>query len=148
MNLDLLEGASLGAFTGLLASLPLIVIAPVLLPALPVVAFIIGGVIGMYVLRKPHAQPIPPPYARQQFLSLITAELDRAYAKHGKALWGRHEFYGILMEEVRELEAEIFKDAQREPLVEEMVQVAAMCLRYFETGNRYRDQVPDTLPIL
>ena len=40
---------------------------------------------------------------RSRIESLIASELDRAYAKHGNALWGRHEFYAILKEEVDEL---------------------------------------------
>ncbi len=68
----------------------------------------------------------------------IARELSRAYGKHGMDHWGRHEFYGILLEEVEELWAAIKSDAPTEELESELVQVAAMCFRYFETGNRYR----------
>lgn len=67
----------------------------------------------------------------------IADELDRAYSKHGAEPWGRHEFYGILKEEFNELETAIFKDEPMENVVKELVQVAAMCFRYFETGDRY-----------
>ena len=46
---------------------------------------------------------------REEFISAVLNEVDRAYRKHGKEPWGRHEFYGIITEEFREMEAEIFK---------------------------------------
>lgn len=76
---------------------------------------------------------------RFEFLGKIGAELDRAYAKHGTQQWGRHEFYGILKEEVDELWQDIKDDAPQEALEKELVQVAAMCVRYFETRDRYRE---------
>jgi hypothetical protein len=76
---------------------------------------------------------------RFTFLGRIGEELDRAYAKHGRAQWGRHEFYGILKEEVDELWADIKADAPQAQLEKELVQVAAMCFRYFETRDRYRE---------
>lgn len=75
---------------------------------------------------------------RVELIDAVYAELDRAYAKHGREQWGRHEFYGILTEEYRELEEAIFTDAPQERVIAELVQVAAMCFRYFETGDRYR----------
>lgn len=80
---------------------------------------------------------------REHFLGRIAAELDRAYAKHGKEQWGRHEFYGILKEEVDELWADIKSDAAQDVLEKELVQVAAMCFRYFETRDRYREPAGD-----
>ena len=74
---------------------------------------------------------------RQELVSRITNELDRAYAKHGQLPWGRHEFYGILKEEVDELWDAIKGDLPYEDVVKELVQVAAMCVRYYETGDRY-----------
>lgn len=76
---------------------------------------------------------------RFRLFGRIAEELDRAYAKHGAAQWGRHEFYGILKEEVDELWADIKADAPQEQLEKELVQVAAMCVRYFETRDRYRE---------
>lgn len=76
---------------------------------------------------------------RADFIAQIIAELERAYAKHGAEQWGRHEFYGILKEEVDELWDDIKSDAPQETLEKELIQVAAMCLRYFETGDRYRE---------
>lgn len=75
-------------------------------------------------------------------LTLIGEELERAYAKHGDLPWGRHEFYGILLEEVEELWTAIKEDR---PLVEvgnEAIQVAAMVVRYLETGDRYQGGFP------
>ncbi|GEM_PF-6253003 len=64
---------------------------------------------------------------------------DRAYAKHGREQWGRHEFYAILEEELDEVWENIKKDKPQTELVEEILQVAAVALRYLETGDRYRE---------
>jgi NTP pyrophosphatase (non-canonical NTP hydrolase) len=72
---------------------------------------------------------------RVEFYEAIRAELDRAYAKHGRDPWGRHEFYAILLEEVDELWDAIKSDAPNEEMVAELVQVAAMCFRFWETGG-------------
>lgn len=80
---------------------------------------------------------------RSYFLQLVEKEIDHAYAKHGTELWGRHEFYGILKEEVDELWDNIKSDAPSSKLREELIQVAAMCLRYFETGDRWRGSLYD-----
>jgi NTP pyrophosphatase (non-canonical NTP hydrolase) len=74
---------------------------------------------------------------RQQFFNAMANELDFAYAKHGRGLWGRHEFHSILMEEFEEVWDEIKENGPTEKLLKEVVQVAAMCLRYAETGDRY-----------
>lgn len=76
-------------------------------------------------------------FSRAIFLEAIQAELDHAYKKHGKELWGRHEFYGILKEEVDELWDIIKADGSSGDLTDELIQVAAMCLRYYETGNKH-----------
>lgn len=80
--------------------------------------------------------------ARTQFWGAICAEIDHAYRKHGRAPWGRHEFYGILKEEVDELWDEIRRDGPTVNVLAEAVQVAAMCLRYSETGDNYRGEHP------
>jgi len=74
---------------------------------------------------------------------VIREELDHAYAKHGRDPWGRHEFYAILLEEVEELWDAIKSDAPQEEVLAELRQVAAMCFRYVETGDRYRGAHPD-----
>ena len=76
-------------------------------------------------------------FSRQELIALVEEELDAAYKKHGREPWGRHEFYGILKEEVDELWDAIKADRLPEEVFEELIQVAAMCLRYAETGNRY-----------
>jgi len=67
----------------------------------------------------------------------IKEQLDRAYAKHGSEKWGRHEFYGVLKEEVDELWDAIKGDEPMENVVAEALQVAAVIFRYLETGDRY-----------
>lgn len=78
-------------------------------------------------------------FYRTVFFSSIGKELDRAYAKHGTQQWGRHEFYAILKEEVDELWDAIKQDLPTEDLESELLQVAAMCFRYYETRDRYRE---------
>ena len=75
---------------------------------------------------------------RQHFFIFVNDEVERAYAKHGKDSWGRHEFYGVIKEEVDEMWDDIKADAPQDQLTKEIIQVAAMCLRYLETGDRYR----------
>ena len=89
--------------------------------------------------------PTPAPEGetpRAALMAAIAGELDHAYAKHGRDPWGRHEFYAILLEEVEELWAEIKADAPSEKVLAELRQVAAMCFRYAETGDRYRGEHP------
>lgn len=81
--------------------------------------------------------------ARAQFWRAVCAEIDHSYAKHGREPWGRHEFYAIMREEVDEVWDEIKGDTPTPDLLKEVVQVAAMCLRYSETGDRYRGPHPD-----
>jgi NTP pyrophosphatase (non-canonical NTP hydrolase) len=77
---------------------------------------------------------------RERIMTMITDELDRAYAKHGRDQWGRHEFYAILKEEIDELWDAIKADMPMEEVRAEAIQVAAMVIRYLETGDRYRDR--------
>jgi hypothetical protein len=89
--------------------------------------------------RSDRIDPVPFPQTREQFLARIEVELHHAYAKHGHDQWGRHEFYGVLLEEMDELWDAIKEDRPQVDVIAEMVQVAAVCFRYFETGDRYRD---------
>lgn len=96
---------------------------------------------------------------RTNFFQTVEDEVERAYKKHTKHQWGRHEFYAIILEELEEtIEAFRFRfflprrirriwhlikrDASQEVLTKEIIQVAAMCLRYLETGDRYRETRP------
>ncbi len=95
------------------------------------------------VLRRMENCSANPPKGhklrRYQFGGLVAEEIDRAYRKRGALQWSRHEFFGVLKEEVDELWDAIKKDEPQERLEEELVQVAAMCCRYFETRDRYRE---------
>lgn len=82
------------------------------------------------------------PEPRAALMSAIATELDHAYRKHGRDPWGRHEFYAILLEEVEELWAEVKADGPQEKVLAELRQVAAMCFRYAETGDRYLGNHP------
>jgi hypothetical protein len=75
---------------------------------------------------------------RKEIIEAIEAELERAYTKHGCEQWGRHEFYAIMKEEVDEVWDAIKSDMHQPAVEKEAIQVAAMCVRYLETGDRYR----------
>lgn len=66
----------------------------------------------------------------------INEEVNHAINKHGNNQWGRHEFYGILLEEIDELFDVIKSNEPSDRLWSELFQVAAVCLRYYETGER------------
>jgi hypothetical protein len=74
---------------------------------------------------------------RHEILDLIELELQLAYDKHGREPWGRHEWYAITLEELEEAWELIRHDGPEIELHAEIVQVAAMCVRYLETGDRY-----------
>lgn len=75
---------------------------------------------------------------REVIETSIHEELDKAYRKHGAERWGRHEFYAILKEEVDELWDAIKRDEPLDNVMDEAIDVAAMCFRYLETGDRYQ----------
>jgi NTP pyrophosphatase (non-canonical NTP hydrolase) len=74
---------------------------------------------------------------RAEIILALSQELDRAYAKHGNQPWGRHEFYGILLEEVEEMWDAIKGDEPLERVHEEALQVACVVIRFLESGERY-----------
>ena len=76
---------------------------------------------------------------RKEILRSIENELVRAYEKHGSAQWGRHEFYAILKEEVDEAWDNIKTDDDQQKLTKEILQIACVCIRYLETGDKYRE---------
>lgn len=75
---------------------------------------------------------------RSEIIQTIFDELERTYAKHGRYQWSRHEFYAIMKEEVDKTWDAIKGDLDSGILTKEVIQVAAMCFRYLETGDRYR----------
>jgi len=70
------------------------------------------------------------------FINLLYSELEHMYTKHGRDPWKRHEFFGILKEEVDELWDDIKHDVPVPQMLHEIVQVAAVCLRYVDAGDR------------
>jgi len=72
---------------------------------------------------------------RKRFFQKIEEELDRAYKKHPGKSWSRHEFHSIVLEEFEEMWDDIKTDKPLDVLLKEIVQVAAMCFRYAETGE-------------
>ena len=85
-------------------------------------------------------------YVRAEITTEIYQELERAYAKHGRDRWGRHEAYAIILEELEEAWDAIKADAPPERVRAELIQVAAMVYRYLETGDRYLSQTWTTIP--
>jgi hypothetical protein len=85
---------------------------------------------------------------RQRAIDVLDVELQRAYLKHGRLPWGRHEFYAILKEEVDELWDAIKRDEPDMNVVAEAMEVAAMCFRYIETGDRYRGELTLALALV
>lgn len=80
---------------------------------------------------------------RSPFEERVDAELQKAYRKHGRDPWGRHEFYAVLKEEVDELWEAIRSDAPTEDVLAEAAQIACVCRRYAETEDRYRGPHPE-----
>jgi NTP pyrophosphatase (non-canonical NTP hydrolase) len=74
---------------------------------------------------------------RDDVLEMVTHAMGHAYWKHGYEKWGRHEFYGILKEEVDELWDAIKADEDTIKIRREALQVIQVCIRYLETGDRY-----------
>jgi hypothetical protein len=74
---------------------------------------------------------------REEIVAGILDQLERAYAKHGAEQWGRHEFYAILKEEVDEVWDAVKDNLPMDEVIKESLQVAAVAIRYLETGDRY-----------
>ena len=70
---------------------------------------------------------------RHRAFELVEAEIVRAYGLHGNPRWGRHEAWAIIKEELDEVWDAVKKDLPMDDLQKELVQVAAMCIRYLET---------------
>lgn len=75
---------------------------------------------------------------RQVFTRAVMREVNMSYLKNGVQPWARHEFYGILKEEVDELWDAIKDNLPMTSVIAEAIQVAAVCLKYMETGDRHR----------
>jgi NTP pyrophosphatase (non-canonical NTP hydrolase) len=82
--------------------------------------------------------------SREQIIKNATEQLEKAYEKHGKEEWKRHEFYGILKEEVDEVWDEIKKDGDAKDLIAEVEQVIAVCIRFLETSSLYNKKEKDS----
>ena len=66
-----------------------------------------------------------------------------SYEKHGTFRWGRHEAFGILLEEMDEVWEEITSDGTFEQLEEELIHVALVIVRYLETEPRFLQMEDD-----
>lgn len=75
----------------------------------------------------------PSPRTRAQAFSALDREIRRAYRLHGAPRWGRHEALAIIREEYEEAWDVVKVDGPPEDLLKELIQTAAMCVRYIET---------------
>lgn len=65
-------------------------------------------------------------------LNKVTEQVNKCYEKYG-SYSGRHEFYGVLIEEIEELKSEIFKkEPDFERLESEIVDVLTVLFKGFE----------------
>lgn len=70
------------------------------------------------------------------FRNLVEGELNNARRHHATPQHSAHEGYAVLLEEVRELESEVFRKKRSDLLMlSELVQVAAMARRMAEDLN-------------
>ncbi len=74
--------------------------------------------------------------AMSHYLNLIAMEVRRSIELHGCPLWGRHEAYAIIKEELDEVWDEVKKDGESIELTIEVIQTAAMCVRYLATDQK------------
>lgn len=73
------------------------------------------------------------------FPALVAAELGSARQSHPEKFHSAHEGLSILQEEFEELKAEVYiKIRSKEKICEELVQLAAMCQRFYE--DLYEEQ--------
>lgn len=67
------------------------------------------------------------------FLAAVMREVERARSKHLTPIRSFHEGFAIILEEVDELKAEVWRQQKdRDALVVELVHIAAMCQRMAE----------------
>lgn len=83
-----------------------------------------------------HADP-PTVATVEVVTNLVAAEVHRSFELHGCPLWGRHEAYAIIKEEVDEMWEEVKKDGESKDLAIELIQIAAICIRYLSTMPKW-----------
>lgn len=81
----------------------------------------------------------PSAEKRDLILQVIYKEVERSYKLHGCPRWGRHEAYAIILEELDEVKQAVFDDLPFVEVYKELIQVAAMCVRYIETEPRFTE---------
>lgn len=78
----------------------------------------------------PQQVPITP--ETHLILNEVLAEVKRARSKHPTPMHSKHEGYAILLEEVDEVQTEVFHGKDKKALYAELIQVAAMAVRMIE----------------
>ena len=74
---------------------------------------------------------------RSDIVELIYEEVTRSYTIHGSPRWSRHEAIAIIREEFEESWEAVKGDAPYNVLLKELIQTAAMCVRFIETEPRF-----------
>lgn len=78
---------------------------------------------------------LEPTWIKNKFFNMVIEELDSGRKKHGN-LHSVHEGLGVLEEEFWEVKQEIFKKVcNKEKLLNELIQVSAVCLKMAEDMN-------------
>ena len=73
---------------------------------------------------------------RSKIIKAVEDELERIYKKYGdKPYASRHEFYGILKEEVDEVWDDIKHNSDTFSLEKEIIQVISICFRHLEKSH-------------
>lgn len=83
------------------------------------------------------------------FLDRVAAEARRAQTMHGRDYHSDHEAFAVLLEEVEEVKAWVWRkrtERDRVAMVEELVQIAAVCAKWAEQLARRRVPAPEGQP--
>lgn len=86
--------------------------------------------------------------ARAAALTAVNAERDRQEAKWGQQNHGDHKWSDILVEEVGEVSKSLNEGDPEEHLVEELIQVAAVCVSWVEAIRRRPTLPPKRLTFI
>lgn len=72
-------------------------------------------------------------FHKHMVLGLVGGEVEEAQRDHGRAFASDHEAFAVLLEEVEEVKAHVWRkraDRDKEAMVRELVQVAAVAVKW------------------
>jgi hypothetical protein len=82
----------------------------------------------------------------RSFLDLVQAEASRAKRDHGRDFASDHEAFAVLLEEVEEVKACVWRkrtERDRVAMAEELVQIAAVAMKWAEQLGRRTRPAPE-----